>query len=281
MKLFFFALFIMWGSLPGKAAVPPERIITLSGALTETVDALGLGKNIVGTDVTSTYPASLSRVPKVSRNRSVSAEGLMAFRPGLVLAPEGDVPKEIQYQLKEAGIRFVSIRQEYSVTGALNFIRKVAAACGVQAKGEALAKQTFVRVQAALSKVKSNPVTKDRVLFIYARGSGTMLVAGKGSSLDAIIRLAGGRNAIQEFADFKPYTTESLVKANPDAILMFDFGLSSLGGRQSVLAMPGVSLTNAGKSSRVIDMDGSLLTSFSTRLPDAITGLNERLTASR
>jgi ABC-type hemin transport system substrate-binding protein len=37
-------------------AVEPQRIVTLNGTLTEIVSALGLGNNIVGTDVTSKYP---------------------------------------------------------------------------------------------------------------------------------------------------------------------------------------------------------------------------------
>ena len=50
-----------------------KRIITLSGALTETVDALGYGAQIVAVDVTSIYPAYINKVPKVSKDRAISA----------------------------------------------------------------------------------------------------------------------------------------------------------------------------------------------------------------
>lgn len=254
----------------------PKRIITLSGAITETVYALGFGKQIVAVDVTSTYPEYIKGISKVSRNRSVSAEGLISFSPDLVIAPEGDISFEIQSQLKAYGIKLVIIRQEYSPKGAAALIRKIAVVLDVAAKGELLAKQTESRVNAALAKVKQS-AKQPRVLFIYARGSGTMNVAGKGSNIDAIIKLAGGRNAINDFNDFKPYTSEALVRANPDVILMFDFGLSSLGGKEEVLAMPGVGLTNAGKNKCVITMDGQLLISFSTRLDQAIMQLHALL----
>lgn len=104
-----------------------------------------------------------------------------------------------------------------------------------------------------------------------------MSVAGKGSSLDAMITLAGAKNAVQEFADFKPYTTEALVKANPDVILLFDFGLSSLGGKEAVLKMPGMRLTEAGKNKRILEMSPTLLVNFSTRLPEAVLELNKEL----
>lgn len=104
------------------------------------------------------------------------------------------------------------------------------------------------------------------------------MVAGKKSSLDALINLSGGKNAIQEFEDFKPYTTEALVKANPDVILMFDFGLTSLGGLNGILKLPGVGQTTAGKNKRIVQMDPALLSNFSVRLDQAITALNEKLT---
>ncbi len=255
----------------------PKRIITLSGALTETVVALGYGKNIVATDVTSIYPEFVKNLPKVSRNRALSAEGILSFMPDLVLAPEGDVSKEIRYTLKTAGIKLVTFRQQYSAKGALDFINSVALALGNPAKGNQLVRETDAKVKVALDKVKAGKQPPVKVLFIYARGAGTMTVAGKGSNMDAIISLAGGVNAIKEFSEFKPYSTEAMVKANPDVILLFDFGLSSLGGTKAVLEMPGVSGTNAGKNKRIIQMDGELLINFSVRLSDAIELLNNKL----
>jgi iron complex transport system substrate-binding protein len=268
-------LLLLCFSIQANAAAP-KRIITLSGALTETVDALGLGKSIVAVDVTSIYPAYVNDLPKVSKNRTVSAEGLISFKPDLVLAPEGSVSKEIAYQLQSAGINLVNIKQDFSVNGSIAFIKAVAVTLQVPTKGEALAKQTQAKVNKALAEVKKSNKTP-KVLFIYARGTGVMLVAGQHTNIDAIISLAGGKNAAQGFDNFKPYTTESLIGANPDVILMFDFGLSSLGGAEAVLKMPGVAQTNAGKNKRIVQMDGELLINFSVRLDQAITTLNKNL----
>jgi len=162
-----------------------------------------------------------------------------------------------------------------SVKGASKFIRSVAVALEVVQKGEALVKQMENNMIQSLDLVKKNP-KHPKVLFVYARGTGVMMVAGKNTNMDAMITLAGGKNAAQGFSSYKPYTTEALVNANPDVILMFDFGYKSLGGINSILKMPGVSLTNAGKNKRVIQMDGELLVSFSVRLPQAIKELNSK-----
>lgn len=258
------------------ASAQPKRIITLNGALTETVDALGLGKNIVAIDVTSTYPAYVSALPKVSKNRSVSAEGLISFTPDLVLAPDGSVSKEIESQLTAAGIKLVRIKQVYTIEGTYQFIRDVATALQVADKGNALVKQTKDKIHKALAVVKQQP-KNTKVLFIYARGTGFMMVAGKNTHIDGIISLAGGKNAVTAFNDFKPYTTESLIEANPDVILMFDFGFSSLGGIDSILKIPGMTQTNAGKNKRIIQMDADLLINFSARLDQAILQLHSKI----
>jgi len=254
-----------------------QRIVTLSSAHTETVDALGLGQNIVAVDVTSEYPDYAKKLPRVSANRTVSAEGILSFRPDMVIAAASDIPLTIQHQLKAAGVKLVLTHQEYTVKGTVQFIRQIAGGLGVSAKGEELAAKTVKATKYAVDHVKQQSTKHPGVLFIYARGAGVMSVAGKGSSIDAIIRLAGGHNVIKEFNDFKPYSTEALVKADPDIILMFDFGLSSLGGRKSVLNMPGVSLTRAGKQQKVIALDPHLLINFSVRLPQAILTLNKAL----
>ncbi|WP_443938654.1 heme/hemin ABC transporter substrate-binding protein [Pedobacter sp. MW01-1-1] len=253
-----------------------KRIITLSGAISETVNALGLGKNIIAVDVTSVWPENINRLPKVSKNRSLSVESILSYHPDLILAPVGDLSKENLVQFKTMGVKVYQIKQEFSVEGSSKFIKQIASPIGIPGKGESLAKSNNEAIKKALNERKMKTKTP-KILFVYARGSGTMSVAGKGSNMDAIITLAGGRNAIQEFTDFKPYTTESMIKSIPDIILMFDFGMSSLGGKQAVLQMPGVAYTNAGKSKKIIEMDGPLLINFSTRLPEAIKSLNLKI----
>lgn len=253
-----------------------QRIITLSSALSETVYALGKGQQIVAVDVTSEYPLVIKQKPRASRDRTFSLEGLLAFKPDLILTPANEISYSVERKLKQIGVKVVSIKQEYSIKGATRFIRDVAGAIGMAEAGERLT----LRVQSELNQTLTNlrrAKERPKVLFIYSRGLGLMSVAGKGSSLDAIISLAAGRNAVQEFSDFKPYSTEALIRANPDVLLLFDFGASSLGGKNAVLNMPGVSLTNAGKNKRVISMDGTLLVNFSIRLPQAIKELNQLL----
>jgi len=249
-----------------------KRIVSLNGAVTEIVVALGFEKNIVGVDVTSTYPASIQQVAKVGHNRNISAEPVLALNPDLILGTDNFLQPAVIEQFKNIGVRTQIFRQDFSIEGTKKLITEVAAALQVPAKGIALVKQ-LEKEQAAL-KIKP---TNKKVLFIYARGAGTMLVAGMGTPTEKMITLAGAKNAAGGFNDFKPLTPEALVTANPDIILMFDDGLKSMGGVDGLLKVQGVQQTTAGKEKKVVVMDGALLTGFGPRVIAAVKELAGKL----
>jgi len=259
-------------ALGNALAAPAPRLVSLSGTISEIVCALGKQSQLVGVDVTSTYPATLEKLPKVGHSRNISAEGVLALTPTLVVGTTESLKPQVAEQLKAAGVKVQLFKQEYSVAGTARLINEVAAAFGAAAQAPAVIKQ----LNADLAKAKK-PAAAPKVLFIYARGSGTMMVAGTGTQAAKIIELAGGRNAVTDFADFKPLTAEALVTANPDVLLLFDSGLASLGGKAGLLQVPGIAQTTAGKTGRVIEMDGQLLTGFGPRLGQATAELAGKL----
>jgi iron complex transport system substrate-binding protein len=233
-----------------------------------------LQDQIVGVDVTSTYPEAMTKLPGVGHNRSMSAEAIIALAPSIVIGVDENVKPELVEQLKSAHIRVLLYNPETSVEGTKALIKSVADSLGKTDKVQAIVDgiDADLKEKVALSK-------KTKVLFIYARGAGTMMVAGEKTSSNAMINLAGGENAVTGFEDFKPLTPESLLQANPDVILMFTSGLESLGGMEGLLKVPGVAMTNAGKKKQVIEMDGQFLTGFGPRLGKAIAALSKKLDA--
>lgn len=264
---FFFFLLLL--SLPMFAA---ERIVSINGAVSEIICSLGKEKDIVGVDITSNYPTTLEKLPKVGHNRNVSAEGVLALRPTLVLGTEGSVKPEVLSQIKSAGVKVILFKHELSAEGARALIRSVAETINAKDKAAALVQQLDQDLK------KAKPLSKPlKVLFVYARGVGALNVGGTGTSVEKVIQLAGAQNAIADFADFKPLTAESLVAANPDVILLFNSGLESVGGIDGFLKVSGVAQTNAGRKRRIIEMDGQLLTGFGPRLGLAVQELITKL----
>jgi iron complex transport system substrate-binding protein len=248
-----------------------NKIVTLNGGITEIVAALGHEKEIVGTDVTSTYPESLKATAKdLGHMRSMTIEPIMAVSPTLILASDKDINPELMGKIKSSGIKTEVFQQEFTVDGTKKLIADVA-----KAIGNTDYQKLNDKIDADLKQVQ--PIAKKpKVLFIYARGN-MLMVSGKNTPMAALIDLAGGENAVNDFEDFKPLTPEAVVKANPDVLFFFTSGLQGAGGNEGALKMPGVSQTNAGKNKKIIAMDGGLISSFGPRLGEAAVGLNKLL----
>jgi iron complex transport system substrate-binding protein len=250
------------------------KIVSVNGTVSEILAGIGMEGNIIGTDITSNYPATLKSKPKVGHNRNLSAEGILALQPDIVTGLSTELKPELVAQLKSAGIKLVLFTQTFSADGTRKLIKEVAAAFGKPQKADPLIKKLDSDLAAA---AKINKGTKPKVLFIYARGTGTMMVAGEGTQMQQIIEMAGGANAVTGFADFKPLTPEALVAANPDVILLFSSGMDSLGGATGLLNVQGVAQTNAGKNKRFVTMDGELVSSFGPRLGLAVGELAQKI----
>lgn len=247
----------------------PLRIVSLSGTVSETLVALGCEDAIVAVDVTSTYPPSLAALPNVGHNRNISLEGVLSQTPTHVVALEGQLTMEAQEQIRGAGAELMILEQQFSIEGTEFIVSELADAFG---KEDSVANMLH-EIRLPLQQIQPiNPAPK--VLFVYARGAGTLMVAGDNTQMNKMIELAGGINVATGFNDFKPLTPEALVAAAPDIILMFDSGVSSLEGMEGVKALPGVSATPAGKFNQFISMEGQYLAGFGPRLGQAVAELN-------
>jgi len=251
------------------------RIVSINGTVTEILAGLGLEEHIVGVDVASTYPQAVQQKPKVGHSKQISAEGVLALKPDLVIGISNDVNPELKEQLASSGVRVLLFNQEYTIDGTKNLIAAVADSLGLKQKGDTILNALNKDLEEANNQPKAE--TKPKVLFIYARGTGTMMVAGDDTPIAKIIALAGGENAVSGFADFKPLTSEALVAANPDVILLFSSGLESLGGPKGLLEVQGIKETNAGKNQKFVEMDGQLLSGFSQRLGQAVKELSTKI----
>lgn len=249
-----------------------HKIVSLNGAITEIISALGQEDKIVGVDVTSTYPEGIKEKAKdLGHVRSISLENVIALQPTLVLASDKDLNPDLIAKLQEAKIQVKTIHQEQSIEGTKQFIKDVAEAVG-DTNYTSLIKQIDSDF-AELTKFETAP----KVLFIYARGAGTLMVAGKNTPMQKIIEIAGGENAVNDFEDFKPLTPEALIQSNPDYLLFFTSGLESLGGIDGALQLQGIDQTNAGKNKNIIAMDGALLSGFGPRVGQGAKELNKLL----
>lgn len=248
------------------------RVISLNGSITETLFMLGWGDRLVGVDVTSTYPVVVTKLPVLGHVRSIQMESVLALKPTHIFLVKNEVKPEFISQWKNAGIDVIEITKEYSIEGSKNAISEIANAL----KQEEESKELIADIELQYQALKDT-MTDERVLFIYARGGGNLMVSGMNTPVANMIRLAGAKNAITEFEDYKPLSIEYLVKSNPQAIVMFDTGLAAVGGVEGLGKISGIAETDAYKNKRIVSMDGQLLSGFGPRVVQGISELRTKL----
>lgn len=256
--------------------IDTARIVSIGGGVTEIVYALDFGGQVVGVDTSSVYPEAATKLPQVGYQRQLSAEGILSLKPTVVLATTDAGPPAALEQLRSAGVPVVSILADANVAGANARLRAVAQALAVPDRGEALVSRLGIDLSTAQSRI-ANVQSKPKVLFIYARGGGTLNVSGTATAADEMIRLAGAENAVTAYEGFKPFTAEAAVAAAADVLLLPARGLDSLGGPDGLLGLPGIAMTPAGRAGRIVSMDDLLLLGFGPRTGLALQELAQRL----
>lgn len=255
-----------------------SRIVPLWGNITEVVFELGLGDHVVGRDVSTTF-AEAEDLPVVTRGHDVSAESVLSLKPTLVLANADSGPPEALDQIRNVGIPVLVLKDPQRVADIEARIHEIAAALGVPASGEELARDARSRIEVEQARIPKGP--KPRIAFLYMRGqAGVYLIAGPGSGADSMIEAAGGIDAGTAMGldrSFTPITSEALVEAAPDVILMTTTGLDSVGGVAGLVEIPGIAQTPAGRDRRVVTVEDGLLYSFGARTPEALRSMIDQI----
>ncbi|MFE0205745.1 hemin ABC transporter substrate-binding protein [Streptomyces sp. NPDC058985] len=255
-----------------------ERVVPLSGSLSEIVFTLGLGDRVVARDVTATFEQA-SKLPVVTRGHDVSAESVLSLRPDLVIAETTTGPAEAVDQIRAAGVPVLFVEAAGGLDDVGPRIRTVADALGVPAAGKELTRRSQERIEAARKDVPHGE--KPRVAFLYLRGSASVyLIGGADSGAGSLIEAAGAVDAGAASGldkDFTPITSEALVKAAPDAILVMSKGLESVGGVDGLVKIPGVAQTPAGMDRRIVSVEDGVLLNYGPRTDQVLESVVAQL----
>lgn len=253
------------------AIADTSRIVSIGGAVTEVLYALGVADKIVAVDSTSSFPDATKSKSNVGYMRALAPEGVLKVGPTLILAIEGSGPAEAVEILERASVPFVVVPEAKDAEGVLRKIRFIAEVAGVPAEGEKLAnavREDFTALGNALKGVKQHR----KAAFILAMGSGSPIVGGTGTSADALFKLADVDNALSTVNGFKPASDEAMIVAAPDAVVVMserDHALSP----EKLFSMPSLASSPAAKTRNLIGLPGLYLLGFGPRTAHAARDL--------
>jgi iron complex transport system substrate-binding protein len=196
--------------------------------------------------------------------------------PTLILASKAAGPESVLKQIKEVGIPIKQFSSEKTVDAVQTKIIGIAKQLNRVDAGEKLVTQLrtdMARLQDKLIDITHRP----RVAFFLTLSKGTPLVAGKVTGADAMIKLAGGENAIQNFEGYKPANTEMLVALAPEFILVSTRMVDAMGGIKELQQLPAIKLMTQAKHQQIVIMDTLYLLGFGPRTGKAALELADNI----
>jgi iron complex transport system substrate-binding protein len=246
----------------------PKRIISYSPAATEVLFAVGAGSQVVAVDKFSNYPKDTDALPKVEYSKP-APEPAVALNPDLVIMAtrqEGQVP-----QFRALGLTVLLLKEPANLAGVLDQIRLVGQVTGHAAEGEKLASGMQKRIDAVAAKVAALPAGPSPKVFYELTADG--FTVGPNSFIGSLLQTAKLTNvADKTTGDFPQVSSEVVIAANPDIILLAD-GNADTGGTESpatVKARPGWGNLAAVKSGHVFLIDADIFSRPGPRVVDAL-----------
>ena len=240
-------------------AAPPKRIVSLSPTATESLFAIGAGKQVIAVDEYSDYPrrAPLTKLSGFTPN----VEAIAAYRPDLVIL-EYD-PGDVAASLRRLGTRVLIQSTAKDLARAYVQILQLGRATGHRKAAAALVKRMRAQIARTVASVPK------RRLSVYHELTPDYYSATSSTFIGRIYALFGLRN-IADAAEgagsgFPKLSGEYVIAANPDLIVLAD--TRCCGQSRATLAQrPGWSNIRAVRTGAVVGIDDSVASRWGPRV---------------
>ena len=242
-----------------------NSIVVAGGSITEIIYFLNLQNKLVGVDVTSNYPLNAKKLPSIGYIRNLSIEGLLSLKPNLILAEESIGPPIIVKQLNKTSVEFRIIKNNYTIDGINEKFLCISKILDIEIKNNINYKKFVNNVKKLKSFVKNNNKEKKDILLILMMKGTSPIIAGKNTSGHGFIKMIGQNNSMGKVSGWKPVSSEQILIANPNYIIVTKRALKDFTSIENFLKLPGISSTKAAKNKNVFIKDGMSLLGYGPR----------------
>lgn len=200
----------------------PETAVTLSVAITELYDALGL--ELAGVPSTqSQLPATYENVERIGSSHQPDLEKIAALQPDTILSP-ASIKESIDKMFKPSGLPTA-----YLPVDSLDELKASTAALGrlygKEDKAQEVLQAFAKEEEEILSAVEGKPAPK--VMFLFGSTEYLMLM-NENTFAGSLAKNLGASNVVADTLKssetYVPFNMESVVEANPDVILLVAHG---------------------------------------------------------
>ena len=259
-----------------------ERYVVISPIYNEIIWALGAQDKVVGIDLSTTYPPEVKQVQTVGYHRALSAEGILSLHPTGIIHDNNIGPPQVVQQLQQLNIPMKTFSAKNdSFDGTKALIREMGAYFHKEQRAEELCKTLDDQRAVSLEKVKQYTDHPRVAVIHFGRASNVYLVVGKGGGGDGggvsqMVELAGGQMAVENRGMQRMESPEIIAQANPDVILLTNYGYDRLNGSlDQIKALPGVATSNAARNNHIYRIEENVLNYFGPRSGENIAKVAE------
>ncbi len=257
-KIYYVLIFVFAISSCGRFAnkdeskASEERIVCIAKQYSEIIYALGAEQNLVAVDLSSTYPPAIKKLPTVGYHRALTAEGIIAAKPTLILHDNNIAPEHVVKQLEDLKIPMKVFENKGSdIDSAKLLIKEMGAYFHKEKQAALLCEKLDSDMKNAFENATQYKDSLKVLVIHFGQASNIYLVMTKKSTAAKMIAWTGAKMAVDDEKGMKQLSAEFVAAADPDVILLTDFGYDRLGTIQKIKELPGVSGTKAAKSNRI------------------------------
>lgn len=245
----------------------PKRIVSLSPTATETLYAIGAGKQVVAVDEYSNHP---ERAPQKKISAlDASASAVSRFNPDLVIAP--DSASELADGLREIDVPVLSTPSAADLKAAYGQIETLGKATGHADDAEDLVR----RMRNEIKKIVRDTPKPDKPLTYYHEVSPNYFSAGPDSFVGEVYSKFGLRNiADPAQGKFPQLSAERVLDANPDLIFLADTKSAGVTAK-SAMKRPGWNTLTAVKQGHVIELNDDIASRWGPRVVDLARSIGD------
>ncbi len=226
-------------------AEDPSRVVVAGGSIAEMLYALEAGELIVAVDSTANYLPETKDLPSVGYVRNLSAEGILALKPSLILGEHDMGPAEVLNQISSVEVEVKRIEERHSTQGIIDKFICIARVLDQEGAAREVLESQFAEIVTSLEKTDVASADVPRAALILNFVDNQPIVAGANTSGDGLLRMAGAENVFSDIEGWKPLSREFLIAANPEHIVVTERALTSIGGLQGMLSDPLLASTDA------------------------------------
>ena len=264
---------VLGASAPStRAAGFPHRIISLSPTATETLFAIGAGKQVIAVDNDSTYPRDAPRTALSGLTPNV--EAIANYRPDLVVIAYD--PGGLRSALGRLHIPVLMQDAAPNLPAAYAQMLTLGRVTGHAAQARRLVDRMKLRIARLVAGARG----RARGLTVYHELDPTLYSATSKTFVGQIYSLFGLRN-IADAADktgsgYPQLSSEYVVASNPDLIVLADTACCGQ-SLATLRARPGWNAITAVRKGLVIRIDDSIASRWGPRTVDFVRAVARAL----